>query len=83
MTVSSKSQRSDCKALTEFIQAFEAIQEQFSRLLRFAEGFSSHAVAGLIRSAPDIAPHIAHVQGMYHREGDGEFGPSNSIQVDT
>lgn len=83
MTVSAESKRSDRRAHTDTIQAFEAIQEQFSRLLRFAEGFSSHGVAGLIRSAPDIAPHIAHVQGMYHREGDGEFGPFISIQVDT
>lgn len=47
------------------------MQKAFVSLLKTAEKFDSASVSGLLRSAPDLAKHLAHVKGMFKIENDG------------
>ena len=47
------------------------MQKAFVNLLKTAEKFDSASVSGLLRSAPDLAKHLAHVKGMFKIENDG------------
>ncbi|EJT46755.1 DNA mismatch repair-related protein [Trichosporon asahii var. asahii CBS 2479] len=49
---------------------FRRIQSSVNRLLEIAEGFESSSVAGLLRSAPDLGPHLQHIQNMFTQVTD-------------
>ena len=47
------------------IKAFRTLSKGLSSLADEAESFESKAVFGLLRSAPDLLPHIKHVRKMF------------------
>ena len=53
-------------------QAFRKLNKGLSALADTAESFKSRTIFGLLRSAPDLAPHIKHVKAMYKAPEDGE-----------
>ena len=48
-----------------FAQAFRKLSKGLASLADTAESFNSKTIFGLLRSAPDLLPHIKHVRAMY------------------
>jgi DNA mismatch repair protein MSH6 len=47
------------------IQAFKKLSKGLNGLADSSENFKSKTVLGLLRTAPDLKPHIEHVKEMY------------------
>jgi DNA mismatch repair protein MSH6 len=55
-----------------FLKAFDKLSKGMKSLADTAEDFTSKTVFGLLRSAPDLKPHIKNVQSMYEAPEKGE-----------
>lgn len=54
------------------IQAFKSLSTGLSELADVSETFQSKTILGLLRSAPDLIPHIKHVRSMFKKPEDSE-----------
>jgi DNA mismatch repair protein MSH6 len=48
------------------------MSHMITELLDAAEGFASSSVAGLLRTAPDLDPMVAHIDSLYHSPESGK-----------
>ncbi|KZO95305.1 DNA mismatch repair protein Msh6 [Calocera viscosa TUFC12733] len=57
-----------CKAkdFDKLIDAFRQVHKGFILLVEESQTFSSPSVTDLLRSAPDLSPHLKNIQSMYH-----------------
>ena len=46
-------------------QAFKKLSKGLSALADTSEHFKSKTILGLLRSAPDLSPHLKHVKAMF------------------
>jgi hypothetical protein len=53
------------------IQAFKKLSKGLSSLADSAAEFESNMIGGLLRSAPDLAKYIEHVESMFQRPEKG------------
>ncbi|WVQ93995.1 hypothetical protein IAU59_001073 [Kwoniella sp. CBS 9459] len=53
------------KDFTNVVDSFVKLQGGFEKLSRVAATFETSTIAGLLRSAPDLAPHTKHIRSMY------------------
>ncbi|CAL1699677.1 unnamed protein product [Somion occarium] len=58
------------KDFLKVLDAFRTLSKGLSELADEAESFESKAVLGLLRSAPDLLPHIKHVKKMFQKTDD-------------
>ncbi|EKM57980.1 uncharacterized protein PHACADRAFT_116507 [Phanerochaete carnosa HHB-10118-sp] len=64
------------KDFLKVLDSFKTLSKGLSALADTAEGFKSRTVFGLLRSAPDLAPHIKNVKAMFEiTEGSDELMP--------
>jgi hypothetical protein len=54
------------------VQSYSKLQAGLDKMSNLADLFESGSVGGLLRSAPDMHQHIAHVKGLYTVERGGE-----------
>ena len=52
------------------MQAFKSLSAGLSELADVSETFQSKTILGLLRSAPDLLPHIKHVKAMFKKPED-------------
>ncbi|WRT63564.1 uncharacterized protein IL334_000469 [Kwoniella shivajii] len=49
----------------EVIDNFKRLQAGFDEMRSLAEGFDSPSIGGLLRTAPDLTPYLAHMNSLY------------------
>jgi DNA mismatch repair protein MSH6 len=63
-----------------YAQAFKRLSKGLGSLADTADGFKSKTILGLLRSAPDLWPHIKHVRAMFQHTEDGGYFSSPVYQ---
>ncbi|KZT62465.1 DNA mismatch repair protein Msh6 [Calocera cornea HHB12733] len=61
-----------CKAkdFDKLVDAFRQVHKGFGLLMEEARNFSSPSIIDLLRSAPDLSPHLKHMQSKYDLRDD-------------
>ena len=54
------------------MQAFKTLSKGLSSLADVAEDFESKTIFSLLRSAPDLTPHLKHVRTMFKTSEDSK-----------
>lgn len=61
--------------LTTAWQSFKKLSKGLGAMANTAESFKSKSIPGLLRSAPDLLPHLKHVKSMFKLSEDSkQFG---------
>ncbi|KAH9933798.1 uncharacterized protein B0H18DRAFT_1082925 [Fomitopsis serialis] len=62
----------NCKVrdFLKVLTAFKSLSTGLSELADISETFQSRTILGLLRSAPDLLPHIKHVKSMFKKPED-------------
>lgn len=61
--------------LTPFRQSFKGLSKGLSKLADASETFGSKTILGLLRSAPDLLPHIKDVESRFEKTEKGTLSP--------
>jgi DNA mismatch repair protein MSH6 len=61
--------------LTPFRQSFKGLSRGLSKLADASETFGSKTILGLLRSAPDLLPHIKDVESRFEKPEKGTLTP--------
>jgi DNA mismatch repair protein MSH6 len=61
--------------LTPFRQSFKGLSKGLSKLADASETFGSKTILGLLRSAPDLLPHIKDVESRFEKPEKGTLTP--------
>ncbi|KZT71945.1 DNA mismatch repair protein Msh6 [Daedalea quercina L-15889] len=71
----------NCKVrdFLKVLTAFKSLSTGLAELADISETFQSRTILGLLRSAPDLLPHIKHVRSMFKKpeEGADELVPED------
>ena len=57
--------------LTPFRQSFKGLSKGLSKLADASETFGSKTILGLLRSAPDLLPHVKDVESRFEKPEKG------------
>ncbi|GJE94869.1 MutS family DNA mismatch repair protein [Phanerochaete sordida] len=63
------------KDFLKVLDSFKTLSKGLSTLANTAEGFDSKTIAGLLRGAPDLSPHVKNVRALFDVEGVDELMP--------
>ncbi|KAF7798458.1 hypothetical protein EIP86_009679 [Pleurotus ostreatoroseus] len=67
------------KDFLKVLEAFKKLSKGLSALADTSEHFKSKTILGLLRSAPDLSPHLKHVKAMFKppEQNDDELVPQD------
>jgi DNA mismatch repair protein MSH6 len=61
-------------------QAFTAVQRGLTKLAGLAESFKSTSTSALLRSAPDLEPHLEHIRSLFTYDKEtGDVLPADGV----